>query len=207
MRRRFLRIALCALLLGSGAAAQAPPTGLNPAVKQFVDAISGERIAATLKKLESFGTRHTMSSQDNPSRGIGAAKRWIYGEFQSYSPRLQVSYQTFLIKKGGNAVRDVELSNVIALLPGTIDKDRYVLVTAHYDSINIVRKSKPSDKERIADLVKRGMDESEAERYVKFSRLAKPFRRRTRRQPQPNSWRRALPTTAVESQRSWNWRA
>jgi Zn-dependent M28 family amino/carboxypeptidase len=168
MRRRFLRVALCALLLTSGASAQAPQTRLNLTVKQFVDAISDERIAATLKKLESFGTRHTMSSQDNPSRGIGAAKRWIYDEFLSYSPRLQVSYQNFLIKKGGNAVRDVELSNVIAVLPGTIDKDRYVLVTAHYDSINIVRKSKPSDEEWVADLVKRDMNESEAKRYIQF---------------------------------------
>jgi putative aminopeptidase FrvX len=165
MRRDLVQGALCVLLLTSGAKAQAPPTSLNPAVKQLVDAISEERIAATLKKLESFGTRHVMSPQDDPSHGIGAAKRWIFSEFQSYSPRLEVSYQDFTIK---NAGRDVPLSNVIAVLPGAIDKDRYVLVTAHYDSINIVRKPKLSDEERLADLVRRGMDQTEAQRYTQF---------------------------------------
>jgi hypothetical protein len=146
MRHILLRISVCALLTTGSAAAQAPQTGLNPAVKRIVDSISEERIAATLKKLESFGSRSTMSPQDDPSRGIGAAQRWIYGEFQSYGPRLQVSYQKFSVKKGGNAVRDVDLSNVVAILPGSLDKDRYVLVTGHYDSINIARKPRPSDR-------------------------------------------------------------
>jgi Peptidase family M28 len=162
------KVFACTLLVAGCSAAQAPPTSLNPAVKQIVDAISEERIAATLKKLESFGTRHTMSAQDDPSRGIGAAKRWIYSEFQSYSPRLEVSYHNFSIKKGGSAVRDAELSNVVAVLPGTIDKDRYVLVTGHYDSINIARKPRPTEEQRLAELVKRGMEESEAKRYVKL---------------------------------------
>src|SRR6266478_5825390 len=103
-----IRIALCAVLLVGGAAAQAPLTRLNPAVKQTVDAISQERVAATLRKLESFGTRHTMSSADDPARGIGAAKQWIFSEFKSYSPRLEVSYHNFPVKKGGNATRDAE---------------------------------------------------------------------------------------------------
>ena len=46
--------------------AQQPETGLNPTVKQIVDAISEERIAATLKKLEGFGTRYILSAQGDP---------------------------------------------------------------------------------------------------------------------------------------------
>src|SRR5579862_3894921 len=146
------------------AAAQAPPTRINPAVKNIVDAISQERVSEILKTLESFGTRHTMSPQDDPSHGIGAAKRWIYSQLQSYSPRLQVSYQPFSLKKGGGILRDVDLANIVAVLPGKIDKDRCVLVTAHYDSIDIVRKLKPTEEQRLADLVKNGMDASEAKR-------------------------------------------
>ena len=71
---------------------QQPETRLNPTVKQIVDSISEERIAATLKKLEGFGTRYILSSQGDPVHGIGAAKRWIHDQLQSYSPRLQVSY-------------------------------------------------------------------------------------------------------------------
>src|ERR1700729_1646882 len=98
---------------------QQPATRLNPTVKEIVDAVSQERIAATLKKLEGFGTRYILSSQDDPVHGIGAAKRWIHDELQSYSPRLQVSYQDFTVKKGGRrgqVIRDVDLSNIVAVL-------------------------------------------------------------------------------------------
>ena len=45
---------------------------------------------ATLKKLESFETRNSLSSTDSPTRGIGAARQWILDEMKSYSPKLQV---------------------------------------------------------------------------------------------------------------------
>jgi len=76
------------------------PAALNPMVKQIVESISEQRIAATLKKLEAFGTRYALSAQDDPVHGIGAAKRWIRDELTGYSPRLEVSYQNFSIKKG-----------------------------------------------------------------------------------------------------------
>jgi hypothetical protein len=151
--------------------AQAPPTALNPAVARVVEGVSEQRIAAHLKKLESFGTRYILSSEDDPAHGIGAAKRWIYGEFKSYSPRLDVSYQTFRVKEGarrGQVLREVELANVIAVLPGTVDRERYVLVTAHYDTVSLHRKPKFTDAERIADFVKRGMTEAEAKRVVEL---------------------------------------
>jgi hypothetical protein len=131
----------------------------------MVGEISEQRVAATLQKLESFGTRYVLSPQDEPTQGIGAAKRWIHDQFQSYSPRLEVSYQNFAVKKGarqGQIIRDVELSNVIAVLPGTIHKDRYVLVTAHYDSVALIRKPFTGEEQSIAEQVRRGMDESEA---------------------------------------------
>jgi hypothetical protein len=140
-------------------------------VKHIVDSISEERIAGNLRKLETFGTRYVLSDQENPVHGIGAAKRWIYSEFQSYSPRLEVSYETFRVKKGarrGQVLREVELANVVAVLPGTIDKDRYVLVTGHYDSLDIHRKPKFTEEERLADLVKRGMEEGEAKQYMRL---------------------------------------
>src|SRR5262252_4971949 len=67
----------------------------NPKVAKIVSEISESRIAETLKKLESFGTRNLSSSQDDPARGIGAGRKWIYAQFQSYSPRLEVSYDQY----------------------------------------------------------------------------------------------------------------
>src|SRR5579863_9371445 len=168
---RFLKLwALCA---GGGVLllAQTPPSAVNPLVKRIVDEISQERIAANLQKFERFGTRYILSSDNDPLHGIGAAKRWIYGEFKSYSPKLEVSYQTFRVRQGarrGQVLREVELSNVVAILPGTVDRDRYVLVTAHYDTVNLHRKPQFTDAERVADLVKRGMEEAEAQRVIQL---------------------------------------
>jgi Peptidase family M28 len=151
--------------------AQQPDTSLNPTVKQIVAAVSQERIAATLKKLEGFGTRYILSSQDDPEHGIGAAKRWIHDELQSYSPRLQVSYQDFSIKKGarrGQVIRDVNLQNIVAILPGTTDKDHYVLVSAHYDSVALIRKPYTGEDQLVAEAVRQGIDADEYRRYLKI---------------------------------------
>ncbi len=158
-----------ALLFACALAAQTPQTALNPVVKQVVDDVSEDRIAANLKKMESFGTRHVLSAADDPNHGIGAAKSWIYGQFQSYSPKLQVSYQTFNIpKRVDRTSHAADVSNVIAMLPGTVNPDIYVLVTAHYDTVNIAYKPNLDDAGRAADLVKRGMAEDEARRYVQL---------------------------------------
>jgi len=111
----------------------------NPKVAKIVSEISESRIAETLKKLESFGTRNLSSSQDDPARGIGAARKWIYAQFQSYSPRLEVIYDQYRVKKieGRNSrvPADVDLYNVVAALPGTINRDHRIVVSAHYDTL------------------------------------------------------------------------
>ena len=171
MTPRLWKAAACAAMLTLSLAAQSPPIRLNPAVKQVVEGVLEERIAANLKKLEGFGSRYILSEEDDPVHGIGAAKRWIYNEFKSYSPRLEVSYQNFRVKRGarrGRVLREVELANVVAVLPGTDDKDQFVLVTAHYDSLNIKRKPKFTEQERLDDLMRRGVDENEAKRFIQL---------------------------------------
>lgn len=120
--------------------AQTPPKSIDPTVKRIVDEVSEERMAASMKKLESFGTRHILSPTDDPSRGTGAARRWLFEEFQSYSSRLQVSYDKYRVKKQGRLPRDVELVNVIAVLPGTLHKDRHLIISGHYDSLASITK-------------------------------------------------------------------
>ena len=124
-----------AILLPLCAFAQEQGTRLNPQVQKIVAAISEERITAHLKKLESFGTRHINSAKDHPTKGIGSAQRWLHQTFSSLSPRLEVQYELFEAKRGGRVEEDVELANVIATLPGTRYRDRYLIVCAHYDTI------------------------------------------------------------------------
>ena len=124
---------------------------VNPAVKRIVDAVSEERIAAIEKKLESFETRDLYSDADHPTRGIGAARRWIFDQFKSYNPRLQVSFDSYRVKKQKRVFRDVEIVNVVAVLPGTLNKERQIVVAGHYDSLHLVRKPRPADPAAAAD--------------------------------------------------------
>lgn len=165
------RLTLVVLFLSLSLFAQQSDTRLNPAITKIVDAISEQRISATLQKLQSFGTRYILSAQDDPAHGIGAAKHWIHDEFASYSPRLQVSYHDFTIKKGarrGQVIRDVDMSNVVAVLPGVTQKDRFVIVSAHYDSVNLVRKPYTGQEQTITEMVRQGIDESEARRFLQI---------------------------------------
>lgn len=137
MRGTFLLICLCSLALAPAGFAQYKT--VNPRVSEIVSRVSEERLAATLKKLESFGTRNLMSSQDNPVHGVGAARGWIFEQFRNLSPRLQVSYDKYRVKKveGKNSrvPSDVDLYNIVAVLPGKGNADQRILITAHYDTI------------------------------------------------------------------------
>ena len=115
--------------------AEAPPKSIHPAVKRAVAEISEERIAASLKKLESFGTRYVASSTDDPAHGRGATHRWIFEQFQSYSPRLQVRYDKWLVPKMARVNADVEVVNVVAVLPGKVFPETQVILSCHHDTV------------------------------------------------------------------------
>ena len=120
-------------------ASESPPDWRqrDPQIARIVSEISDERIGAIMKKLGSFETRNTLSDPNQPTRGVGAARQWILDEFKSYSPRLQVSFDTHQIPKGGRVWKDIELRNVVAILPGKKDKDRWIIVSGHYDTVNL----------------------------------------------------------------------
>ena len=59
----------------SGRTVSAQQADLDPRIVTLVEAVSAERLAAILEKLESFGTRNTLSSTASPTEGIGAARR------------------------------------------------------------------------------------------------------------------------------------
>src|SRR5690349_17174797 len=75
---------------------QAPDRDLRALLRE----LDQRRIQATVEKLVSFGTRHTLSVQDDPVRGIGAARDWIFATLQSYAAasggRMTVEKQSFI---------------------------------------------------------------------------------------------------------------
>jgi hypothetical protein len=119
----------------SGVFAQSA-SDLDPRIVQLVGQVSEDRMAAILRTLETFGTRNTMSSVDTPGRGIGAARQWIFDQMKGYSPRLQVSYDTYRIAKQGRITRDVEARNIVTVLPGRTP--RRIYVSGHYDTVAVV---------------------------------------------------------------------
>jgi hypothetical protein len=113
----------------------------DPAIRKMLSEISRDRIAATMQKLGSFETRGNFSDPDRKERGIGAARRWIFDQLKSYSPGLDVSFDPYKVRKQGTRIlRDVEVVNVVAVLHGTTQPEKRIVVGAHYDSLNIVRK-------------------------------------------------------------------
>ncbi len=116
---------------------RAAETVVNPQVKKIVDEVSEDRIRAIITRLVAFGTRNLLSSQDDPERGIGAARKWIFEQLKGYSPRLEVRYDHWKVKKTGRMFKDVDLYNVIAVLPGKTNPEAMVLISGHYDSLNL----------------------------------------------------------------------
>lgn len=115
--------------------AHAAPAGdLDPRIQKLIASISEERLKTLLTKLSSFTTRNTMSDPDLPN-GLGAARQWILDEMTKTSPKLQVSFDTHMIPASGRITKDVELRNIIAILPGK--SPRRIYVSGHYDSLNI----------------------------------------------------------------------
>lgn len=127
-----LAVCLC-LAVGLAAGSAAQPADLDPRIQKLLADISEERLKILLTKLQSFETRNTLSSQDNPSRGIGGARQWILDEMKRSSPRLQVSFDGYQIAAQGRIARDVDLRNVMAVLPGK--SPRRIYVSGHYDSL------------------------------------------------------------------------
>src|SRR5204863_7705565 len=127
---------LVVLSMDAGVRAQAPAApSIDPRIVKLLDSISEERLQQSLQKLVSFGTRNTLSDQTSATRGIGAARQWIYDELTRSSPRLQVSFDVHMLAVQGRITREVELRNVMAVLPGK--SARRIYVTGHYDSLNV----------------------------------------------------------------------
>ncbi|HMQ03702.1 MAG TPA: M28 family metallopeptidase [Pyrinomonadaceae bacterium] len=117
----------------------APSRTLNNEVQKMVGEVSARRIEADIRKLASFGTRNTLSEQNDPARGIGAARDWIYNEFKKISSDcgdcLVVEKQSFEQAKSARIPEPTVLTNVLATLKGTSDPERIYVVSGHYDSM------------------------------------------------------------------------
>ncbi|MDH4351213.1 MAG: M28 family peptidase, partial [Gemmatimonadota bacterium] len=129
-----------ALLLAPAfpAVAQPPSAGADSVIHAIVTAASADRIEADIRTLVGFGTRHTFSDTVSATRGIGAARRWIKAEFERISAAcggcLEVRYVSEIIPPQRRITDSTNVVNVLAVLRGTSDPHRYVMMAGDIDS-------------------------------------------------------------------------
>ncbi len=130
------------VLSASLLAAQTVPTpqagSADAKIEQVLGTISPDSIRSFDNTLAGFGTRHTTSDTTSNTRGIGAARRWIYSKFESFSrhdPDFTVHEDRFVLSNVPLITRPTVLVNVYGVLRGKEGANgRYIVISGHYDS-------------------------------------------------------------------------
>ena len=117
------------------------PNSRNRNIASIVREIDAKNIERTIRQLVAFGTRNTLSEQNDPKRGIGAARDWLYAEFlkaaETSGGRMTVEKQSFEQPKAQRVPQPTILTNIVATLKGIQPEsaDRVYVVSGHYDSM------------------------------------------------------------------------
>jgi len=140
MHKTLLLITTTALMACSAQAQNvklAPPSEVLDIYNIAIEP-SAERIQSDIQTLVDFGTRHTLSETESETRGIGAARRWIFAEFEKISADcggcLEVIYVSETISGERRIPEPVEVVSVLAIQRGSVDPNRYVMMSGDIDS-------------------------------------------------------------------------
>lgn len=123
---------LAALIASPLAAQGTPPPIPDPAAE-----VSQDRLRGDIATLVGFGTRHTLSEQDNPKRGIGAAVDWGLAEFERISTDCDGCLEVVAPERmvsGARIPEPVRLRNAVAIQRGYDRPNEVVIVQGHIDS-------------------------------------------------------------------------
>lgn len=124
----FLSVAVTTTAAAPAIAAQSPQDARLAKIAAAVDAA---RMKAAVERLVGFGTRHTLSSQTDPRRGIGAAVRWSEAEMKKLG---LTTLQTCDTVTGRRVPTPTKVCNAVAIQRGTTRPNDVVIVTGHIDS-------------------------------------------------------------------------
>jgi Peptidase family M28 len=98
---------------------------------------SAARIHSDIQTLVNFGTRHTLSDTKSDTRGIGAARRWIFAEFERISEDcggcLEVIYVSGTIEGERRIPEPAQVVSVLAIQRGSLDPNRFVMMSGDID--------------------------------------------------------------------------
>ncbi len=125
------RTAFLLAVLATAAAATPPPPTPEVVLRDLSVRVNEARMKATVEKLVSFGTRHTLSSQTDPKRGIGAALTWTEAELKKTGLE---TIRTCDTVTGRRVPTPTRVCNVVAIQRGTERSNDVVVITGHIDS-------------------------------------------------------------------------
>lgn len=116
---------------------ETPVTTIDVELYNLLQQVDISRLQSHVEALQGFTTRHVNSRQDSPTTGIGAARDYIYNQFegiaQSSNGRFTVSTQEFDLTYDSIPTRQ---TNVFGVLQGTAPGGGFIIIGSHYDSIN-----------------------------------------------------------------------
>jgi hypothetical protein len=139
MKKLFLAFAAASLVIPAAGAQRARRAEPVPRadLRELADQVSEQALKATVERLVGFGTRHTLSSRDHPTRGIGAALNWTEAEFRRFS---RACGGCLRVVRAGETVTGRRIptptlvENVVAIQRGTTRPEQVVIITGHIDS-------------------------------------------------------------------------
>lgn len=94
-----------------------------------------DSLLSYLKQLSSFYNRNTGSDTLSNSKGIGAARRWVFNQFNSFSAGAQNRLITTYHQFDKSICGQLRHRNILTILPGIDTTDKGILlIEAHMDS-------------------------------------------------------------------------
>ena len=141
--RKFIAVACTCITLISVRAQSTAIIRRDPFIAGMVEEVSSDSLKSYINAMVVFGTRHTLSTQKDARKGIGAAKAWELAKFNAFAAasggRLTAFIDSTTYKADGRRVDTAtNLGNVVAVLKGTDAADKRVfIISGHLDSRRI----------------------------------------------------------------------
>lgn len=131
MRKLAILMCVSPMVMATTLAPKVYPATPSGKLQAIVANVSAAQLRHYDQTLVDFGTRHTLSSQTDPKRGIGAALTWAEGEFKSDGLETVRPCDTFT---GERLPGPTRICDMVAIQRGTERPNDVVVITAHIDS-------------------------------------------------------------------------
>lgn len=125
-----------------------PPAAVSANLRGIAGEVSETRLRGYIEKMVSFGTRSTISDQASPTRGIGAARKWVESEFRAIGAACGGCLEHALTSDtvtGNRYPQPTLVVDVVAIQRGTTDPNRVIIIQGHLDSRNSTNENVTDD--------------------------------------------------------------